>query len=222
MKKYILIPLFILLNFSINSQTILEGLDSPDWGERMNAVIEIRDNKLIVYKTALTDRVRIQPNLTLKYYFLLALYALEYENVEKYLLKFIDDINNGKLPLYEQPLYYKVKATELLVKLDNLSTVIYVFEYVNPDPVKHGERFIPLLKEIAIKMPKHSQAIKEILINIKDNSEFYTNRREALEDLILIFGEVYLQAEILSSIIKEPNPDIRNYAMAQYNFPDRK
>ena len=98
----------------------------------------------------------------------------------------------------------------------------YVFEYVSLDPLKNGEEFISLLKEIALNIPQYSQTVKDLLINIKNNSEFYSKRKEALENLILIFGENSLQTEILSSIINDSNADIRNLAMGHYNFTDRK
>lgn len=219
MKKHMLTFLFILLNFSINSQTILERLDSPDYSVRLGALIEIRDNNLTEYSSDLLDRIFKQPTLFLTHFFIDVLFRIGYSDLVDIIYQFIDLCD--QFP-QEQPLYHKVKATELLVKLNDLNTVGYVFEYINIDPLRNGERFIPLLKEIALEMPQHAQAIKDLLINIKDNSEFYYNRREALGNLILIFGENSLQTEILSSIINDLNMNIRNFAMKHYNFPDRK
>jgi hypothetical protein len=207
---------FIITN--IKSQTILERLDSQDYSVRLKALIEIRDNSLTEYIGDLVERTFIQPNLSLSYYFLDVLYILEYKDTSM-IHQFINSCD--QFPK-ENPLYYKVKASELLINMDDFTTVDFVFEYVDKDPVKNGQRFIPLLTEIAIKIPQHSQAIKDVLINIKSNSEFYSNRREALEDLILVFGEINLQTEILNSVINDPSSDVRKFAMTHYNFPDRK
>jgi hypothetical protein len=222
MKKYIIatvLLLILIITLNIHADEITDKLDSPDWSIRYQTVTYIIDNNLVQYTSALADRIFNQPTLSLIHHFLEGLFKLQYVNIEQYTLQFIDICD--QFP-QEEPLYYKVKATELLVALDNLTTVDYVFEYVNIDPVKNGERFLPLLKEISVKMPQHSQTVKEILINIKDNSIFYLSKREALEDLILLFGENNLHDEILASITNDTNANMRKFAMEQYNFTNRK
>jgi hypothetical protein len=222
MKKYLkafILFFFLILDSNIHADEITDKLDSPDWSIRDQTVTYIIDNNLVQYTSALADRIFNQPSLGIMHHFLEGLFALQYVNIEQYIFQFI--IMSDQFP-QEQPLYYKVEATELLVALDNLTTVDYVFEYVNIDPVINGQRFIPLLKEIAVKMPQHSQTIKELLVNIKDNSDSYLLRREALEDLIFLFGENDLHDEILASITNDTDANIRKFAMEHYNFIDRK
>lgn len=219
MKNYISIFFIVFLNASIISQTMLERLDSPDYSVRVDALIEIRDNNLVEYINDLVERTFEQPRLYLTDFFVDVLFILEYGDIGGIIYQFIDVCDNFP---QENPLGYKVQATELLFQLDDHSTVEYVFEYVSLDPLKNGEEFISLLKEIALNIPQYSQTVKDLLINIKNNSEFYSKRKEALENLILIFGENSLQTEILSSIINDSNADIRNLAMGHYNFTDRK
>lgn len=218
MKKYTIITFFLFLQVIINPQSLLERLDSPDNSVRVLALIEIRDSNLTEYTNDLVERTFEQPQLYLIHLFVDVLFRLEYRDTIM-IHQFIDSCD--QFPK-ENPLYYKVKASELLINMDDFTTVDYVFEYVDKDPVKNGQGLIPVLTEIALELPQHSQAIKNILINIKDNSEFFQSRREALADLILIFGEMNLQNEILNSVINDPSADVRNFAMAHYNFPDRK
>ena len=219
MKISIFISLIILFSISINSQSIIEGLDSPDYSVRLLALIEIRDNNLTEYSQDLLDRIFEQPMLFLSYNFLDVLYRLEYWDIVDQLYQFIDICDNF---LQEQPLYHKAKATEILVGLDDFSTVEYVFEYINQDPLKNSEKFIELLKDIAVKIPQYSETVKDLLTNIKDNSEFYLNRRYALQYLIQLFGENTLKDEILYTIVNDLNSDMRKFGMEHYNFPDRK
>jgi hypothetical protein len=122
----------------------------------------------------------------------------------------------------ERPLYNKVKATEILVTLNNLTTVDFLFEYINHNPLENSEEFIHLLKEIAIKIPQHAQTVKSLLLNIKDNSDDSTLRKLSLEYLIIIWGENNLHDEIISTIINDSEPDVRLIALEYYNFLDRK
>lgn len=218
MKKYMIISFFVLSQVFIVAQSLLERLDSPDYSVRLKALIEIRDNHLTEYIDDLVERTFTQPILTLNYYVLDVLFRLEYRDAIM-IHQFIDSCD--QFPK-ENPLYYKVKASELLINMDDFTTVDYVFEYVDKDPVKNGQGLIPVLTKIALELPQHSQAIKNLLINIKDNSEFFQDRRKALKYLILILGEMNLQNEILNSVINDPSADVRNFAMAHYNFPDRK
>ena len=218
MKKYFInIIFFVVLisNSNIYADDIIDRLDSDDWTVRYLAVREIIDNNLVQYTSALADRVFNQPILPLVYNFLEGLFALEYVNIEQYTLQFIDICD--QFP-NESPLLFKVKATELLVALDNFTTIDYVFEFVNLDPVSNGQLFIPLLKEIAIKIPQHSQTVKDLLINIKDNSQIYSSKKDALENLILIFGAENLLDEILFSITNDPDLNMRSFARQYYNF----
>ncbi|MDH3268440.1 MAG: hypothetical protein OEM46_06255 [Ignavibacteria bacterium] len=222
MKKYIIatvLLLILIITSNIHADEITDKLDSPDWSIRYETVTYIIDNNLVQYTSALADRIFIQPSLGIMHHFLEGLFALQYVNIEQSIFQFINMCD--QFP-QEQPLYYKVKATGFLVALDNLTTVDYVFEYINIDPIENGERFIPLLKEIAVKMPQHSQTIKELLVNIKDNSDSYLLRREAIEDLIFLFGENNLHNEILASITTDTDANIRKFAMEHYNFADRE
>ena len=211
--------LILIFTLNIHADEITDKLDSPDWSIRYVTVTYIIDNNLAQYTSALADRIFNQPSLGIMYHFLEGLFALQYVNIEEYIFQFIN--MSDQFP-QEEPLYYKVEATGLLVALDNLTTVDYVFEYVNIDPVKYGERLIPLLRDIAVKIPQHSQTIKELLVNIKDNSDSYLLRREALDDLIFLFSENDLHDEILTSITTDTDADIRKFAMEYYNFTDRK
>ncbi len=219
MKKSTIILLYILFNISANAQTIPERLDSPDYSIRLKALFEIRDNNLTEYSQDLLDRIFEQPTLFLTHAFIDVLYKIGYLDIIDEAYQFIDLCD--QFP-QEQPLYHKVKATEILVGLDDFSTVNYVFEYINQDTLEHSEMFIELLKDIAIKIPSYSETIKYLLIIIKDNSEFYLNRRYALEYLIELFGENTLKDEILSTAVNDSNSDMRKFAMDHYNFPDRK
>jgi hypothetical protein len=222
MKKFIVILFFLLLSINANSQTILERLDSPDYSVRLEALIEIRDNNLREYSTDLLDRIFQQPMLSLSYFFIDVLFKLEYWDIVDQLYQFIDICDDFP---QEQPLYHKVKATEILVKLDDLSTLDYFFEYVNLDPLENSVRFLSLLKELAIRVgpnSEYSSLIRDLLMNIKDNSEHYSDRRRALEYLILVWGENNLKDEILSTITNDQNSNMRKFAMEHYNFPDRK
>lgn len=211
--------LIILLNVSINSQTILEKLDSPDYSVRLNALIEIRDNDLTEYTNDLLERTFEQPTLFLTHFFVDVLFILEYGDIGDIIYQFIDICD--EFP-QEDPLYFKVEATELLFKLGDYNTVEYVFEYINQDPLKNSQKFIDLLKEIAFYLPQYSEVGKDLLVNIKENSESYLNRRLALQHLILLFGENNLKDEIHSTIINDPNSNMRKYALEHYNFSDRK
>ena len=196
MKIYFIMLLIILLNVSINSQTILEKLDSPDYSVRLNALIEIRDNDLTEYTNDLLERTFEQPTLFLTHFFVDVLFILEYGDIGDIIYQFIDICD--EFP-QEDPLYFKVEATELLFKLGDYNTVEYVFEYINQDPLKNSQKFIDLLKEIAFYLPQYSEVGKDLLVNIKENSESYLNRRLALQHLILLFGENNLKDEIHST-----------------------
>ncbi len=213
--------LLIIFIFSsiVKADDITARLDSSDYYVRYMAAGEIIENHLVQYIPALAERALNQPFLFLSYRYLEGLYELGYNNINQYTHDFIGICDSFPK---EGPLYYKCRATSILVELGDYSTVGYAFEFVNADPLENAQRIIPLLYSIGEKVPAYSDTVKSLLVMIKDKAGFSISRREAFKDLLKLYGESNLRNEILTSITDDVNPDIRHEAMPHYNFPDRK
>ncbi len=219
MKKFITIILLIFANTNINSQTILERLDSPDYIIRIDALIEIRDNNLTEYTDALLERAFEQPLLSLSFQFVEVLFSLEYPEISEIVYQFINICDEGWI---ENTVDYKARATNILIELNDFSTVDYIFEFIDQDRYNNSPLFMKTLKKIALNLPQYSEIIKDLFLNINNGSQFSQDRRRALEYLIQLYGANSFREEMHYSIINDPDPTVRAYAMNQYFFADRK
>lgn len=216
---YSTILIIFLFSGIVNADDIIDRLDSPEYYVRYEVVGEIVENQLVQYIPALVERVFNQPTLLLSYRFLEGLYKLGYNDIVQYTIDFIELCNTFP---EENPLYYKSLATSILVDLRDFSTLDYVFEFINLDPLKNAQLFMPLLYSIADRDPEYSETVKNLLVMIKDNSTLSISRREAFNYLLQLFGGYNMKNEILTSITDDADPAIRKIAMEHYNFSDRK
>ena len=219
LNLYSAVLVIFIFSSNVNVDDITDRLDSPEYYVRYMAAGEIIENHLVQYIPALAERALNQPFLYLSYRYLEGLYELGYSNINQYTHDFIGICDSFPK---EGPLYYKCKATSILVELGDYSTVGYAFEFVNADPLENAQRIIPLLYCIGEKLPAYSDTVKNLLVMIKDNSTSPISRRFAFYDLLKLYGESNLRNEILTSVTDDVNPDIRHEAMSHYNFPDRK
>ena len=207
MKKIFIVIFISLLSVDISSQVSPEDLDNPIYGVRFNALEIIVKEKRVDFIPEIKARLFEQTNLTMQFAFLDALAKLQDPEIEQWTLSFIENADNFQYP--EDPLFYKVQATEILFDLNNYSTFQYVFDLLNRDQDRVDPITIVLLKRIMLEIPGQYQNALSEFVRIFKNVQILGMLR--LISLNISdeenYGEI-LELSLFASI-NDPDPEIR-------------
>ena len=207
MKTIIIVIFISFLSPNIFSQVSPEDLDHSNYGVRFNALKIMVKEKRVDFIPEIKARLFEQPDLTMQFAFLDALAKLYDPEVEQLTLSFIQQSDNFQYS--EDPLFYKVQATEILFDLNNYSTIQYVFDLLNRDQNRVDPIAIVLLKRIMLELPgQYQNALSEIVRifnNVQIPGMFRLIALEVLEEVN--YSEIIELS--LFAAINDPDPEIR-------------
>ena len=221
MKKNIILLFLFLLNSNIFSQVTPEDLDHPRSSVKLNALNIIINENLVEFIPEIQRRLFEQPTLELQFSFLDALANLQDLEIEQWTLSFIETADNFQYP--EDPLFYKVQATEILFSIDNFSSVEYVFDLLNRDPNFVDQTCLTLMKEIIVlNLPQWNSEATAELVRIFNSVNIDNSFRNS--SLRILYETNYndILNLSLSAVLNDVYPEIRFYAngiLNESNYP---
>lgn len=222
--KNILIILIMFSSFTVYSQNIMQDLDSPEIGDRINALDYIKQENLTQYIPEIESRLFLQENLQYQFFFLNALNKLGDPDFQNYAVQYIQ---NAPTFTGEDYLESQVNAVRLLFNNDNYTYSNLVMEYIGRHNTRSDFNAAMMLPYIAINVPEYEQQavdeLKRILFTSPDTNlrasavnDLEKCKAVSVEDMYKVFENdqnrnVRLQA--LTQLTKLNYPDLRDLAI---------
>ena len=209
-KKIIIVIFLSFLSSNIFCQVSIEDLDNQLYSVRLNALDRIVREKSVDFIPDIKARLFEQPDLTMQFAFLDALAKLYDPEVEQLTLSFIQQSDNFQYP--EDPLFYKVQATEILFDLNNYSTIQYVFDLLNRDKDRVDAISLTLLKRTIMNIPERIVEATEGLVRIFNNQNIDGLFRNDALDILFDTDYTDILDLALPAVISDESPLIRDTA----------
>jgi hypothetical protein len=207
-----------LLNTNLFSQqdSIVNKLNSEIRKERRWALNYIEDNNLTQYVDEIENRIFSNEDDFEVYNFLRVLDQLNSPNLLDITLHSIDTIDYYPSSAFMDKLELKVAATEILIKLQNYTTINYLWQILERD--KPGGKIEPSVIKILSELlyvPQYEARAKQELLDIYNNS-YYKNMEDGLFNfrppilgiLVKKYG-MEIKDILLESFLNDPSVSIR-------------
>lgn len=131
-------------------------------------------------------------SMTMRAAYLDVMAELNSPNTATFAYALIDSADNTNLP---KPLITKLRATKSLVKVNNFSTVNYIFEWLeeyHQGRLKLKGRFAIMLLPKLLDFPEYETQVKQELIYVARNEGFADYRSLAADALIKKYGDEFV------------------------------
>jgi hypothetical protein len=212
---YSLIFIICFSSYNLAQCILANDLDSPDWGNRINALETMAEEEMVDCIPEIHQRIFNQPSMILRYFFLRGLAELNDPDIEYWALAFIDSADNFEDPLESaNSLQYKVDATKILFDVGNYSTVQYVFDLLNEDLDRVHITALVLLNEIILNVPAYAVSAESELVRILNNYEIGSMIRIRALNFLDERNYSNIIDECLNAVLNDPVPSIRHAANA--------
>ena len=224
---------FLLYSFHLNlfaqQDSIIKKMDSEHYTQRFQARDYIEENKLYQYIPALEERIFLSEDDFEVYSFLRVLDELNSPNIHNITMHFIDTIDYYPRSTFMDKLELKVDATEILINLQDYSTINYLWQILERD--KPGGKIEPTVVNILSKLlyvPQYETRAKQELLDIY-NSSYYRNMEDGLfnfrPQILGILVKKYgmeIKDILLESFFNDPSVSIRVSSidyLREINYP---
>ncbi len=186
-----IVLIFIISNGKLlsqcNTETLLAKLNSDnrvDIYEAIDSLIICNTTEAI---SALESKFDSEQGITLKSYYLDALYKLNAENILDLTNTFIDEVDNLSAP-NKIKLFNKLFAVDILFEFDDYSKADLVIDIVDYDTLDVQTLAINLLEKIIQNVPSLEEGAKSRLISQSLNARYGWDRSRALDILVDNYG----------------------------------
>lgn len=227
----ILFILLLITNVILLAQqdSIIIKLNSSSFSQRDNALWYIEENKLLQYIPVLEERIFFCEDDFEVYNFLRVLDELNSPNLSNITKHFIDTIDYYPSSTFMDKLELKVDATWILIKLQDYSTINYLWQILERD--KPGGKIEPSVINILAELlyvPQYESRAKQELLDIY-NSSYYRNMEDGLFNfrpqilgiLVKKYG-MQIKDILLESFFNDPSVSIRVSSidyLREINYP---
>jgi len=212
---------FLLFTSNILAQnlSILDMLDSEDFGDRLNALEIISKDMLIEYIPELEDRALTQEAFQLRLSFLETLNILKADHCHDMIVQFYNDIDNVTFEV-DYDTYskqeIKVLANDLLIKYSDYTKIADIFSYIHQSMDVNNSLFVMLMSDIYKNVPAYQSQVIETLLRVFNKStNIYIERITALRALNEInYSEIMpVCVTAINSDAEDPDIKIRCFAL---------
>jgi len=171
------------LTAQCNMETLLSKLNSNNRIEVYEALDSIVICNITEAIPTLENKFNSEQGITLKHYFLDALYKLNASNIQSLANSFINSVDDLSAPEGIK-LSDKLYAVEILFDLGDYSYAQLVFDIVDDNTLTFNSLLIDLLDKIARNVPSLEEEAKSRLIYQSLNSNYGWDRYRALNNLV--------------------------------------
>lgn len=174
MKKIIVYIIFILGVINAQNLPLLVKLDSPDFGDRYEALKTITDESLIEYIPELENRIFLQECFQLQFNYLKTLNSLGASNCYNLLNAFYNDIGIVSFDIdYDtySNLEFKVLSNSIFFKYSDFNHVVDIFNYLTSNENKDYSILLNELLIVYNNLPNYREQVKSELLAIYNQTD---------------------------------------------------
>jgi len=187
-------------------QAIIAKLDSASFRIRVGAINDIVKYQIAEAVPSIEAKIwKQEPSV--QFQFIDALLIFDSSRAREIILKIIDSAGNYSLREFalQDSVQIRVHATWYLFKLNDYSTVNYVFKMLERDKPKTDYWALDLLKKIILNVPDLADSAKAELHRILRTGNFHSDRYRALRDLFDLYGQEIIP-DLTYIIRSDPDP----------------